>query len=129
MTDHGVSGVAGYVVYLSVVTLITVLALALGRRGMCHSVCWIAPFMILGTKMKDKLGYPSLHLEAAAERCVQCGLCSKHCPMGLDVAEMVRTGHLQNSECILWGPCTDHCGKKARFAFRHPRQVVRTAGK
>lgn len=127
MTDHGlsVSGVAGYVVYLSVITLITVLALTLGRRGMCHSVCWMAPFMILGTKLKDRLGYPSLHLEADAERCVQCGLCSKRCPMGLDVAEMVRTGQMQNSECILCGSCADHCGKGAvRFAFRHSRQLL-----
>lgn len=65
---------------------------------MCHSICWMAPFMItfmiIGTKIKDRLGYSSLHLEADSEKCVQCGLCSRSCPMSLEVAEMVRTGTL-----------------------------------
>jgi len=115
MTDHGisVSGLMELIIYLFFVALITVLALTVGRRGMCHSICWMAPFMILGSKIKDKLGYPSLHLEADSEKCVQCGLCSKNCPMSLEVAEMVRTGQVQNSECILCGECADRCSKKA----------------
>jgi ribulose-phosphate 3-epimerase len=69
MTNHGisVSDLTGLIIYLFFVALITVLALAIGRRGMCHSICWMAPFMIIGTKIKDRLGYPSLHLEADSE--------------------------------------------------------------
>lgn len=115
MTDHGisVSGIMELIIYLFFITLITVLALVIGRRGMCHSICWMAPFMIIGTKIKDRLGYPSLHLEVNPEKCVQCGSCSKNCPMSLEVAKMVRTGALQNSECILCGGCADLCSKKA----------------
>ena len=124
MTDHGisVSGIMELIIYLFFITLITVLALILGRRGMCHSICWMAPFMIIGTKIKDRLGYSSLHLEANPEKCVKCGLCSKSCPMSLEVAKMMQTGHLQNSECILCGRCADSCSKKAiKLTFKGPK--------
>jgi len=34
------------------IALIAILALILGRRGMSHSFCWIAPYMIIGNKTK-----------------------------------------------------------------------------
>ena len=121
MTDHGisVSGITELVVYLFFVFLITVLALTVGKRGMCHSICWMAPFMILGSRIKNWFGYPSLHLEANSEKCVKCGVCSKNCPMGLNVEEMVRTNTLQNDECILCGGCADLCAKNVlRLTFK-----------
>lgn len=125
MTDHGISasGISGYIVYLFILALITILAFALGRRGMCHSICWMAPFMVVGTKIRDRLGCPSLHLEADPEKCVQCGQCSRNCPMSLGVAEMVQARRLRNSECILCGRCADCCSKKAvRLTFGSPEK-------
>ena len=127
MTDHGisVSGIMELMIYLFFMALITLLALVIGKRGMCHSVCWMAPFMIIGTKIKNRLGYPSLHLEATPEKCVQCGLCSRNCPMSLDVAKMVQTGSLQNSECIFCGGCADFCKKQAiKLTFRSSKKLT-----
>ncbi len=125
MTDHGisVSGLTELIIYLFFVGLITILALTLGRRGMCHSICWMAPFMVIGTKIKDRLGNPSLHLDADLTKCVQCGLCSKNCPMGLEVSKMVQNGRLNHSECILCGKCADLCNKRAiKLTFRTPKE-------
>ncbi len=115
MTDHGIScaSIPGFVIYYGIITLITVLALILGRRGMCHSVCWMAPFMILGTKLSKLLHLPSLHLKPAADSCINCRQCSKKCPMSLNVADMVLKNDMTNSECILCGECVDTCPKKA----------------
>lgn len=127
MTNHGisVSGIMELTIYLFFITLITVLALVIGKRGMCHTICWMAPFMIIGTKMKDRLGYPSLHLEASPEKCVQCGLCSKNCPMSLEVAKMVQAGALQNNECILCGECADLCSKKViKLTFKSSKKLT-----
>lgn len=121
-TDHGisVSGVEGYIVYLIVIALFVVLALTVGRRGACHSVCWMAPFMVIGTKIKDQLGYPSLQLKADHSKCVDCGRCTKHCPMSLDVAKMVKENQMQNSECILCASCVDFCQKDAiKMTFKN----------
>lgn len=119
-TDHGISasGTGGWFMYFSVVGLILVPALLLGRRGMCHSVCWMAPFMVIGTKIKNILGYPSLRLRAEPEKCTGCGLCSRNCPMSLDISEMVRRGRAGHGECILCGECADRCRSNAvRLTF------------
>ena len=44
------------------VGLIASLSMALGKRAFCHYGCWMAPFMVVGTKVKDAVGWPSLHL-------------------------------------------------------------------
>ncbi len=124
-TDNGISasGVSGWSMYFFVVGLIMIIALIFGRRGMCHSICWIAPFMIIGTKIKNRLGYPSLHLQAKTDKCIACGLCSKNCPMSLDVSKMVQENNMENAECILCGECTATCQKKAiEFTFTSKRK-------
>lgn len=115
MTDHGISAssIPGLVTYFAIITLITILALTLGRRGMCHSVCWMAPFMVLGTKIKEVLKLPSLRLKANPQSCVNCQQCHKKCPMSLDVPAMVLQNNMSNSECILCGECADTCNRKA----------------
>ena len=44
-----------YVIYFFVIFLFLGLALALGRRGGCHSVCWMAPFMIIGRWITEQV--------------------------------------------------------------------------
>jgi polyferredoxin len=115
MTDHGISAssIPGLITYFAIVALITILALTVGKRGMCHTICWMAPFMILGTKLKDKLNLPSLHLKATTTKCVNCHMCTKNCPMSLDVHTMVQNNNMKNSECVLCGKCADTCSKNA----------------
>lgn len=115
MTDFGVSiaNPFGIIVYFMVVALILTLALTLGRRSFCHSTCWMAPFMILGTKIKNKLNYPSLHLKGDVGKCVSCKACNRTCPMSLNVSEMVKTNKMNHDECILCGKCESVCSKGA----------------
>ncbi len=60
---------------------------------------------IIGTKIKNLIKYPSLHLEANLERCTQCKQCSSSCVMGIDVHELVESGDMYDSDCILCGSC------------------------
>ena len=114
-TDHGisVSAPAGYIVYFLVVALVTVLALTLGRRSFCHCVCWMAPFMIAGNFIKEKLRTPALRLQSDPGRCVGCGSCDRHCPMSLPVHDLVKKGDMFHPECVLCCACADHCPKNA----------------
>jgi polyferredoxin len=117
MTDHGisVSNIYGYFIYIPVTALILTVSLAFGRRSFCHSLCWMAPFVIAGSKIKNKLKYPSLHLEGCAEKCIDCKLCNKNCPMSLDVNNMVKQGKMDHNECILCGQCRNTCNKAAIY--------------
>lgn len=108
------------IIYAIVMSVIYSFTLLTGRRGMCHSFCWMAPFMIIGEKLADLLRIPRFRLKAKPDDCVSCGKCSRICPMGLNIAEMVKTASLDSVECISCLECVDVCSKKAiRFGICH----------
>lgn len=116
MTDHGISvtEINNYVIYYGVVLLLFVPTLIHGKRATCHYFCWMAPFMVIGSTIGRWLHLPQLHVEADKSQCVSCGLCSKACPMGLDVKTMVSEGtNSRCTECVQCGACVDGCPKKA----------------
>ncbi len=100
---------SGAIAYLAVLALVVVLSLAAGRRAFCHYVCWMAPGMILGTRLSHIVRFPRLHLIADSERCTHCHQCDRVCPMSLPVSAMVASGSMRNDECILCQSCVDGC--------------------
>jgi polyferredoxin len=115
-TDDG--GPPWYVIYYIILILMTVLPFAVGRRAACHTVCWMAPFMILGRRFRNLVGWPSLRLQAVPEACIDCKRCTRDCPMSLEVHQMVQANQMEHDECILCGTCVDTCPKQAiRFPF------------
>lgn len=101
------------ILYFVVTTIIYIFSLLTGKRGMCHSICWMAPFMVIGEKISDLLHIPRFRLKADGNVCVSCKQCNKVCPMGLNVLEMVKTGRMDSTECISCLECVDGCPKKA----------------
>ncbi|MDI6724570.1 MAG: 4Fe-4S binding protein [Methanobacterium sp.] len=111
-----------YIIYYGILFLTILVAILAGKRANCHYICFIAPFMIMGTKIKNFFRWPSLHLEANSELCVQCKLC-KNCPMSLNVQEKVLKDDMYDSECILCGKCVDSCVKGAiKYSFSIPKK-------
>lgn len=44
------------------------------------------------------------------DRCVQCGICSFHCPIEIDVRRHAWTGTpVQSSRCLTCGECVARC--------------------
>lgn len=122
-TTYGLSigNVQSLIVYYLVLFLLIVLpAFLVGRRSFCHHLCWMAPFLILGRKIRNAFGWLSLVLKAEPELCNHCHICTKRCPMSLPVEEMVIDRRMENPECILCGTCVDTCRKKA-LAFHWGR--------
>ena len=107
-----------YIMYFGVVALFLGVAVAAGRRAGCHSICWMAPFMIAGRWIRDRFGWPSLRLVADADTCRECGKCTAACPMGLDVEGLVHAPSMENAECVLCGMCVDTCPHRSvRYSF------------
>jgi ferredoxin-type protein NapH len=107
-----------FFIYYVIVGLFLGLALIFGRRASCHSICWMAPFMILGRKLRNLGRWPALRLVAEPDKCKDCLVCTRGCPMSLDVHQMVQRADMEDSECILCGTCVDGCNKDAiRFSF------------
>jgi len=125
-TQNGIS-VAGslerpifiaYIIYYLVIALFLGLAIFAGRRAGCHTICWMAPFMILGRWLRNRFAWPSLRLVANSAECADCKKCATGCPMSLDVNAIVQIENMERAECILCGTCVDNCSKQAiRYAF------------
>lgn len=114
-TDHGISisNIYGYIIYYGVVCLIFIPAVLFGKRIFCHYFCWMAPFMVIGSKLGNMLHIKGLRLSADKNACVSCHKCDRSCPMSLNVTEKVQKENMYDSECILCGACIDNCPKKA----------------
>lgn len=124
MIENGVSlsTIYDFYIYFIVIGLIFIFSLAVGKRAFCHYGCWMAPFMIIGTKIQQTFRWPALHLVADKTTCQSCNTCTKNCPMSLDVNSMVRKGNMKNSECILCGTCVDNCPNGTiKFSCNNPR--------
>ena len=107
-----VSDVSSLIAYLIVVSVFLVLALVFGRRAACHTICWMAPFMILGRSAGRLLKLPSLRVKSDPGSCVSCGRCDQVCPMSLTVSRLLVKGEIDSNDCILCGECVDTCGRK-----------------
>jgi len=119
-THKGISAAdaLSYTIYYIVAGIIVLMGLVWGRRAFCHYLCWMAPFMVIGSAAKNALAIPSLRLKANRLQCIECGKCTKECPMRLNVQGMVGANAMDNLECTLCGKCVDSCPKKAlRYSF------------
>jgi ferredoxin-type protein NapH len=117
-----IGNVYALITYLLVLALIVIPAFVVGRKSFCHHICWMAPFMILGRKLRNLLRLPSLQLISIPTHCVNCHTCTNQCPMSLPVEEMVKENQMEHSECILCGTCVDGCKSKA-IDFEFNRNV------
>jgi ferredoxin-type protein NapH len=119
-TYYGISiqDMQSVILFLIIAGIFAGIAIAAGKRASCHMICWMAPFMIIGRKIRNAINLPALQLVADKRDCINCKTCTRNCPMSLDVNSMVQEDLMENSECILCGTCADTCPKSViKFSF------------
>ena len=100
----------GWIVVLAAVYYV------LGLLGV--NVPWwllLALFCIAGYLLEILCGRPKLqvlHIMKNDAKCTHCGICNKHCPYGIDVANS-RNGAVKSVDCSLCGECTAVCPTEA----------------
>lgn len=103
---------------LGAIMIILPLTLVFGKFASCKYVCWQAPFLIIGTKIRDYFHFKGLRLKITEGKCTDCQLCVAACPMNLDVMKHVQSGQMKHDECILCGNCIDSCKNELiKFSF------------
>lgn len=100
-----------FITYYSVVALFFIVTILVGKRGACHSFCWMSPFLVAGFTLGKLLKIPQLRIKSDKVLCVKCGACNKKCPMSIDVQTDLNEGYIKTSDCILCGECVDNCKK------------------
>ncbi len=119
-----------YIMYYLVLAVFIVTNLLVGRRGACHSFCWMAPFLAGGYAAGKLLKLPQLRIKAQADKCISCEKCSQACPMSLSVGTALQQGSIELSDCILCGACVKSCAKGVlRFGIRTGDKRINTDNK
>jgi polyferredoxin len=126
LTDHVVSvdEPMRYIIYYMVLFLLFGLTALIGKRGACHAICWMSPFLAAGTWLGRKLRLPQLRIRTNPAACVSCEKCSRKCPMSIEVHTEAQTGEIKSPGCIRCGECVDTCPKKVlRYSMKKHEKV------
>jgi polyferredoxin len=88
-----------------------VLGVTFSQRAWCV-ICpmgttahFITKFATVGSKNK--------YVTFNEEKCVECKLCSKTCPIGIDVLSYKKHGKVTHADCLKCNMCVNKCPKKS----------------
>lgn len=86
-----------------------ILAFALkDNRAFCKYICPITATLKLGSR------FSLIKIKGEKEKCNDCGLCNKNCPMDIMITEYIQNGkRVTASECIICETCVSSCTRNA----------------
>ncbi len=92
--------------------IIGVLGAVFGAWASCRYICWIAPFLVLGRRIRDLVRLPGLRIAIQPESCSGCECCRDVCPMNVQMLSGASRS-IRSDDCILCGNCVDTCQAQA----------------
>lgn len=125
---YSVLGIGGQQLILLIpLSILTIgfISIVFGSRAFCRYICPHGVFLTIGTKLGDRLNLQLLKLSFHNDKCSNCELCNKSCPMGIEVKQIAQKKAQENktgkndkssiidSNCILCGECALKCPKDA----------------
>ena len=100
-----------FVRMILITTLITiVLGIIYSHRAWCV-ICPMGTMAYFVTKIKTSAKIK--HVTFKKEKCVNCNLCTKTCPIGIDVLSYKEQGVVSHPDCLKCNECVMKCPKKS----------------
>jgi ferredoxin-type protein NapH len=98
--------IVGNVVYF--LTGIPLAFILRDNRAFCKYLCPITVFLKIGAR------FALLRITGAAEKCTNCGACTRACPMDIHIPAYITNGQrVRSTECIFCQTCTTVCPTQA----------------
>ncbi|TCO78663.1 4Fe-4S binding protein [Marinisporobacter balticus] len=95
--------------------MITIVGSILYDRFFCKYLCPMGAFLSIVSKVSP------YKIERNEEKCIDCGICSKKCPVNIEVAkEKVIT----TAECINCQTCVLSCPKEGALEVKHGKKIL-----
>lgn len=84
------------------------------NRAFCKYLCPIAVLLKIGAR------FAMLKITGDAAKCNECGVCTRSCPMDIEIPQYVKNGQrVLSTECIFCLTCTNACPKQAlTYSFK-----------
>lgn len=91
------------------------------KFGIEMSYVWPLAVLSIGGYLLEvfrmrKAGPSLVHITRNEESCINCHLCSRKCPQGIDVAAMTKVSHV---DCNLCGDCLNACPEHETLQINH----------
>jgi len=104
-------------IFMRMIIITTLLSIVLGIGFSPRTWCLICPmgtiahFVTKGVSTKRNFG----HIGFVKERCIDCRLCVKSCPVNIDILSFKLEGRVNHADCLQCVSCVEKCPKKALY--------------
>lgn len=104
-------------VFVRMVIITTLLGILLGMIFDYRAWCVICPMgtmarLVAGMKkVSDRISY----ITFIKDQCVDCKLCSRYCPVGIDVPTYRKQGLVDHGDCLKCQVCVGKCPKQSLY--------------
>ena len=104
-------------VFLRMVFITTILAAVLGIIYHYRAWCVICPMGTLAhfVSAMEPVKARIKHITFNAENCVSCKICSKDCPVGIDLLKFKEEGKVLSADYLKCRLCMEKCPKKSLY--------------
>lgn len=101
-------------VFVRMIIITTLITIVLGIVYSHRAWCVICPMGTMASSVtKFVTGSHMKYVTFEKEKCVNCKICSKECPIGIDVLSYKQQGQVTNADCLKCNVCINKCPKKA----------------
>ena len=104
-----VDSMHGLILYYIITVSIVLICAVFGKRVWCRYFCPMYILNYIGLQIAKFFRLPRLKISADSSKCTGCRKCSDSCIMGLDPADMVKSGKWSCKECVQCGECVKAC--------------------
>ena len=104
-------------VFVRMIIITTLLTVILGTIFNQRTWCTICPMgtmasLVARTKIINR---KIKHVTFDEDKCVSCQMCSKNCPMNIDLIEYKNSGKVTHADCLKCKVCVKRCPKNSLF--------------
>jgi polyferredoxin len=103
------------IIFVRMIVITTILTIALGIVYHHRAWCTICPMGTMAhyvSRLKISKNNAK-HVSFVADDCVNCRLCTKSCPMSIDVLSHKNNSKVLDGDCLKCNICVEKCPKKA----------------
>ncbi len=104
-------------VFVRMIIITTLLAIVLGIIFNQRTWCTICPMGTMAhyvAKIKP-INRRIKHVTFEKQKCVDCKICSKNCPIGIDVLKHKEKGKVTHADCLKCQVCVEKCPKNSLY--------------
>ncbi|HEY9061861.1 MAG TPA: 4Fe-4S binding protein [Pseudobacteroides sp.] len=104
-------------VFIRMIIITTVITIILGFSYNQRTWCMICPMGTMAHYIaKLKLAKGNFrYIAFNKEKCVNCKVCTKNCPIGIDVLSHKSVGKVTDADCLKCKVCVEKCPKKSLY--------------